>query len=219
MSALAKFAELPWPKVMMAAAGAVAVYYFLQYDDGSRLRALYEQKQSEMKKEEMLLKKTQDAMKDLERFKDALNSQSAQVREILNFLPKQMNTGELLTSLQDRASQAGMRVLKVEPQDQVTKIEFYEYMKIDIQLQGTYSQVATFLSLLSKLPRLLTLEKIKLATSASYVKGSATDGGTKIDFAATIIAYRYAEEAKASDSAPEAQAGGQPPPGGPGGGT
>ena len=194
MKFILKLAEYSWQKVILIAIVAAAGYYFLQFDDGSSLEMVRQQRLQEMEREQDLLNKTKTAMRDLERFKEELNNQQAQVKEVLSFLPKQMNMGELLSAIQDRANQAGLRVLKTDPKDEVARIEFYEAMRIELELAGTFNQIATFLSLLSKLPRLVTLDKISLITTTK-------DGETpKIAFGATVVGYRFVDEPKPAPS-------------------
>ncbi len=190
MNFLVKMAEFSWQKVMLIALGVAAGYYFVMFDDGTSLEAAVSSIQTNVQTEKELLKKTLVAMDDLQRFKEDLNSQEAQVKEVMAFLPRQMNASELLSTIQDRANQAGLRILKTDPQDEVRKVEFYEIMAVDLELSGAYPQIATFLSLISKLPRLVTLEKIDLRTTEN--KGSEV---TKIDFKATVLGYRFSEEA------------------------
>ncbi len=190
MNFLVKLAEFSWQKVMLIALAVTAGYYFLMFDDGTSLDASITAIKSSVESEKDLLKKTAEAMNDLQRFKEDLNSQEAQVKEVLAFLPRQMNASELLSTIQDRANQAGLRILKTDPQDEVRKVEFYEVMTINLELGGTFPQIVTFLSLISKLPRLVTLEKMDLAATDN--RGSDS---TRIEFKATLLGYRFSEEA------------------------
>ncbi len=193
MNLLVKLADFTWQKVFLIALVACGTYYWLQFDDGASLDRGLVQARVELSKEEEMLAKTEKAMRDLERFKEELNNQQAQVREVMSFLPTQMNVSELVSTVQDRANSAGMRVTKSEPKDEISKVEFYEAMRFDIQLQGTYSQIAVFLSYLSKLPRLVTIDRISLR----LVPGGDNEN-PKLDFAATLVGYRSIEETKAS---------------------
>lgn len=193
MNFIVRLADYSWQKIFLIALVLCAAYYFFQFDDGISIAGQVEQAQMDLQQEKTLLAKTIEAMKDLERFKEELNNQEAQVKEVMSFLPKQMNVSDLLSTIQDRANQAGMRVLKLNPKEEITKVEFYEAMRVEIQLQGTYAQIATFLSLLSKLPRLLTIDNITLV----LVPSKEPDGSAKIDFGATLVSYRYADEQKA----------------------
>lgn len=200
MNFLVKIADFTWQKIFLISVGLCAFYYFVQYDDGTSLDQVLRSTEAELVKEREMLAKTEKAMRDLDRFKEELNNQQAQVREIMSFLPNQMNVSELVSTIQDRANQAGMRVTKSEPKDQVTRVDFYEAMELNVELQGTYSQVAAFLSLLSKLPRLVTIDKISLQAQPTGEADSP-----KLVFAATLIGYRYVEDEKANE--PNKQAG------------
>lgn len=201
MNYLVKLADFTWQKVFVIAFALCAAYYWLQFDDGTSLDNALRTVQSELVKEKEMLEKTEKAMKDLERFKVELNNQQAQVREVMSFLPGQMNVPELVSTIQSRANSAGLRVTKSEPKNQVTKVEFYEAMQLEIQLQGSYSEVATFLSFVSKLPRLVTIDKISLRALPT-----AESEGPKLQFGATLVGYRSIEDV-AAESDPKSQAG------------
>ncbi|MCM2281626.1 MAG: type 4a pilus biogenesis protein PilO [Bdellovibrionaceae bacterium] len=199
MNVIVKLADFTWQKIFIIALALSAGYYFFMFDDGSSLDQALNVARAELKKEQEMLAKTEKAMKDLDRFKEELNSQQAQVREVMSFLPNQMNVSELVSTIQDRANQAGMRVTKSEPKDETKKVEFYESMPLQVELQGTYSQVAAFLSLLSKLPRLVTIDKIALRLDPK-----SPPDNPKLAFAATIIGYRFVPEEKKDGAQPTA---------------
>ena len=189
MNALLQFADLNWQKVFGIAIGACVFYYFLLFDDGSMITAQINAANTELTSEQNLLTKTEEKMKDLEAFREELNSQEAQVREVLSYLPKQINTSELLAMIQERATQSGMRVQKTEIDDKATRVEFYESLKMRVEMTGTFVQVTSFLSLLSKLPRLVTVDEISLVMAEPSNVNS-----TKLKFNATLVGYRYVEE-------------------------
>ncbi len=185
---IAQLAELPWQKVMGVALGACVLYYFLFFDNGSAIDGAIAASQQQLIEEQSLLKKTEEKMKDLEAFREELNNQEAQVREVMNFLPKQLNVSELTSMVQERATQAGMRVAKTEIDSKVVRIDFYEAIRMKAEMVGTFAQVTKFLSLLSKLPRLVTVENIEL-----NMIGASNDA-TRLKFTTTLVGFRFVEE-------------------------
>lgn len=194
MNFIVKLADYSWQKILIIGVALAAAYYFLYFDDGARLDQALTTAEGELTREKELLGKTKTAMEDLMRFKEDLANQQAQVKEVLNFLPKQMNIGELRSVILERAAQAGLKVLKTDPKDAITRIEFYEATRIDVELEGTYNQIATFLSLLSKLPRLVTIDKIILE-----IQKKEPGESPKIKFASTLVGYRYVDDLKTAE--------------------
>ena len=196
---IAQFAELSWQKVFGIALGACFLYYLLLFDDGSQLDAAIQGSQQQLTEEQTQLKQTEEKMKDLEAFREELNNQEAQVREVMNFFPKQLNVSELTSMIQERANQSGMRVAKTEIEKDVTRVDFYEAIRMKAEMIGTFTQVTKFLSLLSKLPRLVTVDSIELTMN------SAGREATRLKFTTTLVGYRFVE-----DEANKLQPGGQP---------
>jgi type IV pilus assembly protein PilO len=190
---LAKLADLSWQKVFLIALGAGAFYYFMLFDNGSSIEAQTIAMEQQLNEQQTLLKKTEERMKNLEAFKDELANQEAAVREVMSFLPKQLNKSELLSIVQDRATQAGLRVVKTDVSDKTTRVEFYESLKMDATMVGTFKQITTFLSLLSKLPRLITVENIEMKMTDQ----ATSEGIPRLEVTATLVAYRFVETANA----------------------
>jgi type IV pilus assembly protein PilO len=107
-------------------------------------------------------------------------------------LPEDKKLDEILQLFQDRAMKAGLDILTIEPQGQVSE-GFYARIPIPMTVQGNYHEVATFLDSVGRLRRIvnvnnLTLEQPKdqngkmvltakvLATTFMFVDpGSAAD--------------------------------------------
>jgi len=190
MNFLVKLAEMEFTKVVAIALGLTAAYYFLQFDDGSSLDSQYRAAQGQLTEEQATLARTEKAVKDIDDFKLKLANQENQLREVMSFFPPEMNEPQLLSMIMDRARDAGMEIVRTEPKPEKSRVEFFEMMKVDILLRGTYAQGATFLSYVSSLPRLVTVEKMSLKA----IQGGDAEN-PRIEFSATLVGYRSLEEA------------------------
>jgi Tfp pilus assembly protein PilO len=202
MNYLEKLAKLDWPKVALGTFLMGALGYFGLYDDGTAATASLQAAQGQVKEAQALLKKTEIAVADAERFQQKIKVTSAQFKALTEFMPADAGIADIIEIAQREASAAGVRVIRIEPKDKTERILFYETRQIELQLSGTFAQLVLFLSNISKVPRLLTFEKMSLTGSGQ------TSESPNLDFVASMVTYRYVgEENKAGTPAsPEANA-------------
>lgn len=190
MNQLNRLADQPWQNVIGIAILAAALYYFMLFDNGANQDAMLAQMTSELAASEKTLKETQEKMKDLEKFRAQLSDLEAQVAEVMQFIPKEVDLIGLIRMVQESAKQAGLVVRETKTDPKTERKEFYEMQKVNLTLQGTYVEFTRFLSLLSKLPRLVIVDSMKLRTSLTD-PGANKGPVPRLDFDIAVIGYRY----------------------------
>ena len=179
-------ADLAWFKVLILGVFFVAGYRFSYYDDGSKLEERLSQAQVKLKESEIQLLKMKAAMSDANKFEQEVRSSIEQFERITEFMPERMGAADLTTLIGDQAVKAGARVSKTEPRGQGDKTDFFESSKIAFSIDGDFLQITAFLSNLSRVPRLLTFEKIEVQRAAG------TDPERpKLQCKGVLIGYRY----------------------------
>ena len=83
------------------------------------------------------------------------------LQEALSELPDDKKLDEILQLFQDRATKAGLDILTIEPQAQVSE-GFYARIPIPISVQGNYHEIATFLDAVGRLRRIVNVNNIAL---------------------------------------------------------
>jgi type IV pilus assembly protein PilO len=81
------------------------------------------------------------------------------LQEALAELPDDKKLDELLQLFQDRASKAGLEILTIEPQAQVSE-GFYARIPIPMSVQGNYHEIATFLDSVGRFRRIVNVNNI-----------------------------------------------------------
>lgn len=204
---LAKLGAMEWGKVMGLGVVAAVVYYFLLFNDGTELNQQIEQAQARLETAKRQLGETEKALADADRFEKEIQSLARQFEKITDFMPATVTAVDLTTLVNKQAQLAGVRIVKIEPDPVVKRITFYEMTRVNLELEGTYAQVATFLSYISRVPRLLTFDSTTISVSAG---SRAPDGAVstgRLVFASSMVGYRYLKDAPV-DATPAA--GGQP---------
>lgn len=189
--------ELTWSKVVVAGLIAAGVYWGLYYDDGSSIEQEIQNLSGQYTESERQLRETKDAMADAEKFEKAVRQNEVQFEKVLAYLPQEINANELTRLVNQQAQISGARVQSTKSIDIIEKKDFYEMVRLEFAIQGTFAQGVSFLSSLSKTERLLTFDKLTL--KAGRV---AADEVPMVELAGTLVAYRYLKEAAAAGGNP-----------------
>ena len=117
------------------------------------------------------------------------------LQEALSELPDDKKLDEILQLFQDRATKAGLDILTIEPQGQVSE-GFYARIPIPMSVQGNYHELATFLDSVGRLRRIVNVNNISfeqpkdqngrvvvaakfLATTFMFVESKPAGGAAK----------------------------------------
>jgi type IV pilus assembly protein PilO len=117
------------------------------------------------------------------------------LQEALAELPEDKKLDELLQLFQDRATKAGLEILTIEPQKDVSE-GFYARIPIPMSVQGNYHEIATFLDAVGRFRRIVNVNNISfdqpkdhngrmvitakfLATTFMFVQSKPAGGAAK----------------------------------------
>jgi Tfp pilus assembly protein PilO len=74
----------------------------------------------------------------------------------------------------------------VKPQTPEIK-GFYEELKMDVEFEGTFTNLMNFLSFISKVQRIITIRNVEIVTK------EVVDGNSFLGVKGTFVSYRYLE--------------------------
>lgn len=184
--------ELTWSKVFGFGFLAGALYYFLYFDNGASIEAETARLTTRLADSERQLRDTKEAMADAERFEKLLRQNEIQFEKVMDYLPQETNSNELTRLISVTAQSSQAQVKSTSPVQTIEKKDFYEMTRINFALQGGFSQVVMFLSLLSKVPKLLTFDKLEIRSDG---QDKAAEGETPtVILDATLVGYRYLKD-------------------------
>jgi Tfp pilus assembly protein PilO len=208
MGALGNISQ--WGYMQFLGLGVVltAVYYFTLFDGGDKIMATTHQVQSTLEAKKTELEHIRKAQTEKEKTEEEMNLIAEQLKSVLQYLPTEFNQADLMREVIEEARVAGTKNIKIQPRGDNEKGDFYEAMFIEISFESTFSQAATFLAALTKIPRIINVDKIDLVTKSDPSEAPI------LSFQGTLVGYRYIEQAKptepAAAAAPSAPA--APPP-------
>lgn len=126
---------------------------------------------------------------------DAYKAQLATMRHsfgaMLRQLPSKSEVANLLNDIAQTRVASGLDEELFKPTGEVKK-EFYAELPNQIRVLGTYHELGTFVSGVAALPRIVTIENVKIEPVGGKSKGASSPGRLRMD--AVLKTYRYLDE-------------------------
>lgn len=186
-------------KLMLAvllAGGALGVYFFTHLvpfgfannnEKMAGLRGEYEKKSTE-------LARARASVADLPRFEAEYEQLHQRWELAAELLPTDRQLSTLLRRITLAGQQTGVRFAMFKPNGQKPQ-EYHTELPINIQVQGGYHQVGSFLAELANLRRIVTVSNLRLVTNPK-----TDDGTTTADFTASAFSLNTAAVAAGGDA-------------------
>ena len=162
----------------------------IYFDTQNQLTQLetVERSESELKTEFTI--KADKAAK-LELYKDQLAEMKASFQAILRQLPEGTDVESLLVDVSQTGPANGLEIKKFKPSSEEKK-GFYAELPIALEVSGHYHDLASFISGVAALPRIVTMHNLKLELQPKSSK--STKPSSKLNMSATAKTYRYLKE-------------------------
>ena len=159
----------------------------IYFDTTEQLKVLerHEREESELK-DNFRIKADQAAK--LELYKEQLAEMEASFVALLRQLPETTEVESLLVDVSQTGLASGLEIKKFRPSDEEKK-GFYAELPIALEVSGSFHQLATFISGIAALPRIVTINDMALEPFDSSDESSA-----KLKMTATAKTYRYLQE-------------------------
>ena len=176
-----------WPAGVKAGAVAIIVivflilgYFFLWSDQFAKLEA---SQQQEVKLKDTFLQRKQLAI-NLDAYKQQLQDIEQSFGALLKQLPNKSEMDALLTDINQAGLGRGLQFELFKPAAQETLTEFYAELPVSIKVTGSYHDLGSFASDVAKLPRIVLLQDLNIATGKESV----------LSMDAIAKTYRYLDE-------------------------
>lgn len=166
---------------------AMVIAAGIYFDTNKQLQVLerHEKKEVELKDEFKL--KAERAAK-LELYKEQLAEMEASFGALLRQLPETTEVESLLVDVSQTGLASGLEIKKFKPAAEEKK-GFYAELPIALEVSGSFHQLATFISGIAALPRIVTISDMKLEP---FNKEDLSEA--KLKMSATARTYRYLQE-------------------------
>ncbi|MCB0323735.1 MAG: type 4a pilus biogenesis protein PilO [Bdellovibrionales bacterium] len=182
--------ELP-AKIKAAIAGGVLVaivggYYSLFYTD---LGVQITENQEQLESLRLEIAEKSGMVANLPKFEKEVEKLDAELAEALRELPDKREIDLLLSRVSDKARDAGLDIKLFEPQGEQLK-DFYAAVPVNIEVTGSYHQVAAFFDEVAKLERIVNVDQFTLE------KPTMKEGQMNLKTSATATSFRFLDESE-----------------------
>lgn len=176
-------------KMMIAGAAWVlpcVAFFFLAYSPKSNEIKALETRKTGIEQE---IRKVEKIAADLDKHKAEMEDVKRQFAEASLLLPDQKEIPSLLSTISGQATSSGLDVLSFKPLAEKPQ-QFYAEIPVDIAVQGPYHNVGVFLDKISKLPRVVSVNNIKMDSPKQM-------GGEMIlNSTFQLVTYRFLDTAE-----------------------
>lgn len=182
------FSQLSIGMIIILSSGLAGLYYITKYDDGGSIK----NEISELEKQQDLVKKEieglKDELKSLNELDKAMNRMGGEINKFLQYIPNEMTSTMILNHLNQQAKVAGVDLRDIVTHSNTEKEDFYEKLKVNVTVKGLFTQVLIFMSKLTSLNEIITVERFSMETINQ--KGY-TPNFNEIKMDMDIYGYRY----------------------------
>lgn len=185
-----RLVEMSYGQAFVIGLALALVYFLLVYDSGqSRIN----QAKAAQRRVAELNQKLAGAQKDLNRskeFKETLKLKDEQFLTFTSYIPEQLNISDMMKSISAEAKAAGVNIMSIkEGRGTKQNYQYTDPISIEVVLEGGFPQHILFLSYLTRLDSIFTIESMSFKGKAP---GSRADPSQiSVQFQATIVGYRY----------------------------
>lgn len=197
--------SVSWPIKAIVLLAIMGLLLFLGYklvitDNIEELRGV-ERKEQNLR---ATFEKKQRRASQLEAYEAQLAEMQRSFGNLMQQLPSRTEIPSLIIDISEKGVSNGLEIALFEPLSEVSK-EFYAEKPIKLIALGTYKELATFVSDISGLPRIVTIHNISLqvadekASSASAFAPGKEEVARRLRMEALIKTYRYLEDSDLND--------------------
>lgn len=183
------FSKMKWYLQVLIVAGVCGgllglVWYQFLEPIGVEIEA----KKVELGKIEAEVAKARQRQAVLAKFRLEVAALEKELSRLKTILPLEKETDQLLRSVQDTTQSSGLRIMRFQPRPQVDRDVYLEW-PIDMEIVGTYHNVAAYLDKMRKLPRIVNISNLKISSRATSGDAAAT-ASVGATYIATTFIYR-----------------------------
>ncbi|XOF35286.1 MAG: type 4a pilus biogenesis protein PilO [Candidatus Electrothrix sp. YB6] len=180
-------------KIKLAIAAVILIvlivaFYFSFFSPKMKKIEELERKENDLQVE---VNKAEKAAKNITKIKAELAETEEKFKKIRKVLPEEKEIPDLLSSISDRGTSAGLDFDTFKPGNETPK-DFYAEIPISIQIRGPYHNVGYFLDQVSKLERIVTVDNIKMSSPKEE------EGEMLLSSSCNMLTYRFTGEQAAS---------------------
>jgi len=163
-------------------------YYFFYSGLGEKLSEVEEEVKGQNGLKIQIAQRQAQA-RNLDKYKVEVAKLDKELNTAVSELPDKKQIAALLSRVSDKARDAGLNIQSFKPASSRTK-DFYAEVPVNIEVSGTFHQVATFFDEVGRLDRIVNI--------GAYNIANPTVGEKEVSLSATVTttAFRFLDESE-----------------------
>lgn len=166
-------------------------YYFLSYNNGAMLDAQINANKAKVEELNKTIKDEEAKIERINQYKKTAEQLGESFNRFLSYIPEKLRNTDLMKIVSTEAKAAGANIVRVSEQGMGTRSEFYEEIKVSVELVGTFQQMMLFMSFLTKVDQIITISKLNLRSQSSE---NFDISSPSLQITADLRGYRYLAE-------------------------
>ena len=174
-------------RAMMFGFAIAAIYYFIAYDSGAMLQTNIAKYQTDLEtiKAEMIA--VRKKIEKAQMFEKTSSQLGQTLHSVLTYVPENTNHSDLMKIISNEVKTSGERLIKMRGLDDVSSTSFYKTVAVEVELQGSFVQHMLFLSFLTRVDQILTVDHLTIDSRGELMDAEAPWSTMRV----TIKGYRY----------------------------
>lgn len=132
--------------------------------------ATIDQQQAQLTDLQAQLQKGRIAKQQLPQFREEVRRLEGELDKLLRILPARRNTPELLRRIRALTEQGDFNILRIQPGRFIER-DFYSEWPININLEGSYHNLALFFDRISRFSRIINVDNLNISPLRSQASG------------------------------------------------
>ena len=190
MFIIKSFLDLSYGLIILVSSFLAGGYFLIGYDKGDDITKQIQKINQDKDNTQAKITGLNEELKALQATDTMINQTSMEINKFLQFIPNKLTSAMVLNHLNNTAKAAGVNVENIKSYDApVEKKEFYEKVKVNLTIEGVFSQVLVFLSNLTNLTEVITVESFSMRKSNKNLRKIKGLSGVTVTM--DIYGYRY----------------------------
>ena len=144
---------------VVIAAALVGGGYYVKFQDMQKNILKQDRNLEELQKK---IKEGEAAERQLPQFMEEVARLELELDKLLRILPSQRRTEDLLRRIRSLTEQGDFLLMRFTPHSIARQDDFYSEWPIQIELEGTYHNLALFFDRISRFSRIINVENLKI---------------------------------------------------------
>lgn len=154
--------DKPWYIGLASGVGAVLVLGLLAWWQlFSPMNKEIERKDGRLAELQAKIQEGRAAKQRLPQFREEVRRLELELEKLLRILPARLNTEDLLRRFRTLAEQGDLELLRIRPGG-LNDRDFYSEWPIDIEVSGSYHNLAIFFDRLGRFPRIINVDNLRV---------------------------------------------------------